>query len=417
MFALKVCFKPENDWGKRMSLCEVCDNKVEGPTIDLGSHPLNDDMHQIGVNFSAKKYRQEIQLCNVCLTAHQLHPVDKEKLFFPEYRYRGSVTKDVLLGMADLVDNALNFYGFGKPLKVLDIGANDGSLLGIMKSKTGCETIGVDPTNAVKQSSGRIDNAYCEFFSSETAYKILENHGYPDIITFTNVFAHIEDLPALIEAVSILLNQNNLLVIENHYLGSVLERNQFDTFYAEHIRTYSATSFEFIAQKLNMEIKSVQFPRRYGGNIRVYMSRNSEYSTQKETVNECVFPEAFLGIQNTYDNWTQDALKQISQILTDGPLVGKSCPARSVMLYSSLEMNSEKMLAVYEHPNSPKLGYCVPGTSIPIISDLGLRREKSQNMILWSWHIAYEIIPYLKEVGYKGNVWSPLPQFHLLETL
>ncbi len=400
-----------------LNVCEVCEKIVEGPTIDLGSHPLNDDMHRVGTNYVARKYRQEIQLCTNCFTAHQLHPVEKETLFFPEYRYRGSVTKDVLSGMEDLIDNALRFYGNGRPLKVLDIGANDGSLLGIIKSKTGCETIGVDPTNAVLESAGRIDYAYREFFSSETSNRIIENHGYPDIITFTNVFAHIEDLPSLIEAVSLLLDQNNLLVIENHYLGSVLEKNQFDTFYAEHIRTYSATSFEFIAKKLNVEIKSIQFPRRYGGNIRVYMSRNPKYLTEKENVDEANFPQRFTRIQSTYDRWLGNSLDQIEQILKNGPLLGKSCPARSVMLYSSLEMNLEKMPAVYEHPRSPKLGFCVPGTSIPIVSDAMLGQEESQDMILWSWHIAYEIIPYLKEIGFKGNVWSPLPTFHLLDKL
>ena len=398
-------------------MCEVCGNIVEGPIIDLGSHPLNDDMHRIGTNYVARKYRQEIQLCTSCFTAHQLHPVEKETLFFPEYRYRGSVTKDVLSGMEDLIDNALHFYGSKKLLRVLDIGANDGSLLGIIKTKTGCETIGVDPTNAVLESAGRIDHAYCEFFSSETSNKIIEKHGYPDIITFTNVFAHIEDLTSLIEAVSLLLDQNNLLIIENHYLGSVLEKNQFDTFYAEHIRTYSATSFEFIAKKLNVEIKSIQFPRRYGGNIRVYMSRNPQYLAEKTDVDELSFPERFTKIQSTYDKWLGNSLEQIEKILKDGPLIGKSCPARSVMLYSSLEMNSEKMLAVYEHPHSPKLGFCVPGTSIPIVSDIMLGQEKSRDMILWSWHIAYEIIPYLKEIGYKGKIWSPLPSFHLLDTL
>ena len=400
-----------------INICEVCECILTGPTIDLGSHPLNDDMHRIGSNYLAKKYRQEIQLCTNCLTAHQLYPVDKETLFFPEYRYRGSVTKDVILGMEDLIDNALRFYEFGHPKKVLDIGANDGSLLGIIKQKSGSETIGVDPTNAVLNSDGKIDFPYCEFFSSETARKILENHGFPDVITFTNVFAHIENLPALIEAVSILLNDTNLLVIENHYLGSVLEKNQFDTFYAEHIRTYSATSFAYIAKSLGIEVKNIQFPRRYGGNIRVYMSRNPKYLKEIGFSSELDFPEKFRKIQSTYDNWLINSKEMIDPILKNGALLGKSCPARSVMLYSSLEMNSEKMVAVYEHPRSPKIGFCVPGTSIPIISDLQLHQEESRDMILWSWHIAYELIPYLKEIGYKGNVWTPLPKFQLLETL
>lgn len=400
-----------------IATCEVCSHNLQGPIIDLGQHPLNDDMKKIGVDSSSKKYPQEIQLCSVCLTAHQLHPVKKETLFFPEYRYRGSVTKDVTLGMRDLVDNALLFYGASSPRFVLDIGANDGSLLGIIKEKTQCETIGVDPTHAIFDNSGRIDHVYCEFFSDETAMKIIENHGKPDIITFTNVFAHIEDLPKLIKAVSLLLSDDNLLVIENHYIGSVLEKNQFDTFYAEHLRTYSAKSFDYIARDLNVEIKSVQFPRRYGGNIRVYMSRNTSLKKLVEDRFEDGFVDKFESIQTTYDKWKAHSLEQIDLLLQAGPLIGKSCPARSVMLYSSLEMSESKMPRVYEHPDSPKIGFCVPGTNIPIVSDELLKEDRTPNLILWSWHIAYEILPYLKNIGFRGDVWTPLPEFRLVETL
>lgn len=397
--------------------CEVCSHDLQGPRINLGKHPLNDDMQKIGVISTSKKYPQEIQLCSICLTAHQLYPVKKETLFFPEYRYRGSVTKDVTMGMKDLVDNALLFYGNTPPKFVLDIGANDGSLLGIIKEKTNCETIGVDPTHAIFDNSGRINHVYCEFFSEETAKKIIENHGKPDIITFTNVFAHIEDLPKLIRAVSHLLSDNNLLVIENHYIGSVLEKNQFDTFYAEHIRTYSAKSFEFIARDLNVEINSIQFPRRYGGNIRVYMSRNTSRDKLVESQDEESFPSKFESIQTTYNKWKIDSLEQIDSLLDIGPLIGKSCPARSVMLYSSLDMNESKMLRVYEHPNSPKIGFCVPGTNIPIVSDELLIEDRTKNLILWSWHIAYELLPYLKDIGFRGDVWAPLPEFKLVESL
>lgn len=397
--------------------CEVCGSLLRGPTIDLGAHPLNDDMRRVGEPSSVERYRQEIQLCTTCLTAHQLHPVDKETLFFPDYRYRGSVTKDVVLGMRDLVGNALEFLGTSRPSTVVDIGANDGSLLGIFKEQSKCTTIGVDPTLAVFQNAGRIDFPYQEFFSVDSARRILDRHGFPDIITFTNVFAHIENLPGLIEAVSVLLNDRNVLVIENHYLGSVLESNQFDTFYAEHLRTYSAKSFDYIARALDVEIRSVQFPRRYGGNIRVYMSRGTTGPSQREPTSEEDFPERFLGIQDTYDGWLVDSQAAVSDLLAEGPLVGKSCPARSVMLYSSLEMDAQKMTYVYEHPASPKIGFCVPGTTIPIVSDEGLRAEASPNMILWSWHIAYELMPYLKDSGYNGDVWAPLPRFQLLGTV
>lgn len=397
--------------------CEVCGSTLDGPVIDLGQHPLNDDMQPVGSNQSVTRYAQEVHLCSVCLTAHQLHPVAKETLFFPEYRYRGSVTKDVLSGMQDLVENSLAFLGRSGPITVLDIGANDGSLLGTFKSSIDCKTIGVDPTLAVLNSEGRIDFPYMEFFSEDTANKILTDHGAPDVVTFTNVFAHIEDLPALTRATSHLLTDENLLVIENHYLGSVLDRNQFDTFYAEHLRTYSAESFRHIAGQLDAEIRSIQFPRRYGGNIRVYMSRRQGAKGHFDPVSESDFVGRFAGIQGTYDMWRADASQTLTRLLSAGPLIGKSCPARSVMLYSSLDMTREKMPRVYEHPRSPKIGFCVPGTDISIVSDDGLREESIDQMILWSWHIAYELMPYLAQTGWHGDVWAPLPTFEKIGSI
>ena len=70
-----------------------------------------------------------------------------------------------------------------------------------------------------------------------------------------------------------------MIVIENHYLGSVLEKNQFDTFYHEHPRTYSLQSFNYISKLLGLSITKVKFPKRYGGNIRIFLE-NHKYSKQ-----------------------------------------------------------------------------------------------------------------------------------------
>jgi hypothetical protein len=63
-----------------------------------------------------------------------------------------------------------------------------------------------------------------------------------DIITFTNVFAHIEDFKNLLQSLKNIITKDTLLVIENHYLGEVIKKNQFDTFYHEHPRTYRRAS-------------------------------------------------------------------------------------------------------------------------------------------------------------------------------
>ena len=39
------------------------------------------------------------------------------------------------------------------------------------------------------------------------------------------------------------MKKETILIIENHYLLSILKSNQFDTFYHEHPRSYSYNSF------------------------------------------------------------------------------------------------------------------------------------------------------------------------------
>ena len=68
--------------------------------------------------------------------------------------------------------------------------------------------------------------------------------------------------------------KSEIALIENHYLGSVIKKNQFDTFYHEHPRTYSLKSFVNISKLLECNLIHFSFPKRYGGNIRVIFSKH-----------------------------------------------------------------------------------------------------------------------------------------------
>ena len=402
-------------------VCEVCQSTLVGPVLDLGDHPLCDDLLEIGNPSPAPRYRQHIQLCSTCLTAHQLMPVKKEELFKSDYHYRAGLTNDVLSGMRDFASKVINSSKSQNPKIILDIGCNDGSLLGFFKEiLPGVVTIGVDPTNAILESDGKIDFAYQGFFNQDIAMKILEEHGKPDVISFTNVFAHIEDLPSLLESIQLLLGPTTILAIENHYLGAILERNQFDTFYHEHPRTYSAKSFDYIARNLDLAIISKEFPSRYGGNIRVLMSKekgiflNSNIITASD---EFGFISAFEKLQSIFDTWRVESKMVINSLGLQDKLYGKSLPGRAVMLISALELDAKQMPAIFEQGKSPKVGFFVPGTSIEIHSDQELSILKPDRIVVWAWHIVDEICDYLVSLNFKGEVWVPLPKFELYKIL
>jgi hypothetical protein len=381
--------------------------------LDLGSHPLCDDLVPIGSEVQTEEFHQLIGLCEVCLTAHQKILVVKEKLFKSDYHYRAALTVDVIQGMNNLAEQIIkDLNSKSKTITVLDIGCNDGSLLGIFKNKYECITIGVDPTEAILESGNKIDYKFNEYFSKSTTKKIKKLALTVDVITFTNVFAHIENLPELIENLKLLITDSTKLVIENHYLGSILSKNQFDTFYHEHPRTYSLKSFEFMAQTIGLIITDVKFPSRYGGNIRVTMEKNGNKADLKSFNQlELEFISMFELLQGKYNNWRNESQVILSSLLEDGPVYGKALPGRAVMLINSLKIDSRMMPAIFEKPNSPKINNFVPGSKIKILSDNELLKVNPKKMIVWSWHIIDEIVEYLDKLGYQGEIWVPLPEF------
>ena len=61
--------------------CEVCGNDQLKNVLDLGNHPLCDDLIPIGSKDVCKEYPIDIVFCDICLTAHQRYQVPKKKLF------------------------------------------------------------------------------------------------------------------------------------------------------------------------------------------------------------------------------------------------------------------------------------------------------------------------------------------------
>ncbi len=385
-----------------ITTCEVCGNTKLTEALNLGAHPMCDDLVEVGSDRACKEYPIEILLCDKCLTAHQRFQIPKQDLFPSTYHYRSRHTADVLNGMRQLVEAVE---------QTLDIGCNDGSLLSIFQEK-GAETFGIEPTGAAEDARQHGHKVLNDFFSEAVAQDFVKQFGQPDVITFTNVFAHIEDLHGVVRALKILAHANTTIVVENHYLGAVLAKRQFDTFYHEHPRTYSYTSFTFIADSLGMKLKKVEFPARYGGNIRVFMdasaTQHDRFAEMSEK--EKSFGPGLLRLGEEVETWRQNKRAQLNQeVARHGKLVAKAFPGRSAISVKLLGLDESMISAVYEKPASGKIGHYVPGTRIPIKSDAEMPKDADPILNL-AWHISDEIRGYMKAQGYNGRIIDILAQ-------
>lgn len=391
--------------------CEVCGSSDLSSAIDLGLHPMCDDLVPVGNGYVCKEYPIDILYCSSCRTAHQRFQIPKLELFPATYHYRSRHTMDVLNGMKDLVAACEVTLGNLSDKKVLDIGCNDGSLLSFFAEK-GAKTFGIEPTGAAADAAERGHVVINDFFSEEVADQFVRKNGKPDIITFTNVFAHIEDLKGVIRALKIAAHDETLIVIENHYLGAILERNQFDTFYHEHPRTYSLTSFVHIAKSLGMEIVLAEFPKRYGGNVRVFLRAASGDAAVREKLAEIDSLESEFGdgltkLAAQVAIWKDNKYAQIqAEVAKHGPLAVKAFPGRAAIPVKMLNLSTDHISAAYEKPSSAKIEHYIPGTRIPIRSDDEFTPALIGDapLLNLAWHIADEIKGYLRQRGFNGPI-------------
>jgi len=391
-----------------ITTCEVCDGTELIDVLDLGDQPMCDDLVPIGNDARPKNYPLRLAACPICLTVHQAAQVEKALLFPPTYHYRAAMTQDVIDGMRELVATAREIVGGLEGKRVLDIGCNDGSLLSIFKEQ-GAYVAGIEPTGAAEDARPKLDFLINGFFDAAATDAYLAANPQPDIITFTNVFAHIEDLNGVLDNVRRLMKPETKLIVENHYLGSVVARNQFDTFYHEHPRTYSARSFDHIARKLGLNIESLEFPPRYNGNIRVVMGNGAAAETK--SVDESGFIEALLAMSGKIA-LAREAIRAelLGFVEKYGPLPAKAFPGRAAILIHNFGIDETIIDAAYERTGSPKIGHYIPGTRIEIRDEAEFfaNRMAAPVMVNLAWHIHGEIERFMRGKGYEGRL---LPVF------
>jgi hypothetical protein len=347
--------------------------------------------------------------------------VDGKEIYPPSYPYRSGISKP----LADY-QRAFAFgitERFGRGL-VVDIGSNDGTLLTGFQ-RNGCRVLGVEPTDIAKIAVA--ENAVPtvqEFFTEDLAKQIVKDRGRAHIVTMTNVFAHMAPLGEVMRGISTLLSNHGVFITESHYLLDVLEKNQFDTIYHEHIRTYSLKSLVTLVKQYGMEVFDVQRAERYGGNIRAYIGWAGRQSVSPRVAQ-------LLDLEERYKLFSPETWKVFSKRVAENRadmmdylyrrkrsgrmVVGISAPGRCATLLNYYGVRPDLMPYLGELHNSLKLGKYLPGCHIPIVNNSKIHEDRPDGIVLMAWHYGEVIAKRLRGEGFGGEIYAPLPKFQCVE--
>ena len=406
------------------SNCQICNSKKLNLVLDLGHQPLCDSLlTKEMLNKLEKTFPLRMMWCEECCLAQLDYCVDGNEVYHPDYPYRTGITKELVEYLENMSDSLIKKYNLNENDLVVDLGSNDGTLLNGFKNNR-INVIGVEPTNISQIANKNNVETIQDFFTVDVADNIKTKIGEASLILATNMFAHMATIGEVISGIELLLKPDGVFVFENHYLLDVIEGGQFDTIYHEHLRTYSLKSLIKLFSYYNFTVTDVERGTRYGGNIRVHVTKGKNRNVS-ESVESLLKLEEKSGLYKieTYEKFA-DRVKQakndfmnfILKIKSEGKtIVGNSCPGRSVTLLNYYGVDSELLPYIAEQPTSLKLDKFLPGKHMPIINNEILIKEQPDYVVLLAWHYAKPIMDKLKERGLKSNFIIPLPDMTLLE--
>ena len=407
----------------KINKCQICNSSNLIEVINIGEQPLaNTLLENLNDDKNKKSFPINVVRCGDCTLLQIDYIANQNEVYHPSYPYLPGITKTVDNEQKQLCDYLMKTLKLNSKDLVVDVGSNDGSLLNHFKNYN-VKVVGVEPTDIAKIANKNKIKTLQLFFNENSAEKILSTHGAAKLITSTNVFAHMSTLGDVMKGIIKLLSKDGYFCFENHYSLEILKKVQYDTFYHEHLRTYSLISLEYLFNNYGLYLFDAQIVTRYGGSIRCVVSKEKKNKTKRledliKLEKKLLVDEAdktYDAFKNQIKNSKENLVNLLKKLKKDNmKIIAKSCPARAVVLLNYCNLNNQLIDYIAEQPSSLKLNKYVPGTGIKIISDDILLEDQPDYILLLAWHLSEPIIKKWKDKGLNSKFIIPLPEVKII---
>lgn len=407
-----------SDWHVR-SDCRLCGAKDLETVLELEPTPPANEF------VKAEDPPQELiplylARCRDCGHIQLPVVVDPERLF-RNYVYVSGTSPSFVQHFKNYAFDCIEAGKLQRDDLVVDVGSNDGTLLRFFMD-AGMKVQGIDPAKAIaaRATQAGVDT-WPEFFTRETAQKVMWLHGKrTTLVVANNVFAHADDLRGIALAVKDLLDPDRgRFVFEVQYVVNLVENTLFDMVYHEHLSYHSLRPLMFFFHGLDMTLVDAELVDTHGGSIRCTVVPASG-QPRSERLNDLLNAESdFFEDPTIWERMRKRmdfAEEELSRYLeghaeTGEVVAGYGAPAKLTTLCCQFGIDRE--LIEYIVDDSPwKQGLLAPGTRIPIVEP---GRPWPDAFVIFAWNFAEPIKKKLRDAGFRGDIVVPLPSFSVSE--
>lgn len=393
--------------------CRSCDSKDLKDILSLGKQYLSDfvDMDQVE---KPPQHSLDVVMCNDCTLLQLKETTPSSSLYNDHYGYRSGINQTMREHLAEIVREASKRVALNKGDVVVDIGANDGTLISNYTDdfyRVGFEPVPKLAFECEKHASLVVN----DFFGADEYFKQVKDKA--KIITAISMFYDLHDPNSFVADLASILHSDGVLVIQQNYLVGMLQQKAFDNICHEHLEYYSLKSLEPLLNRHGLEVFEVQMNDLNGGSFRTYVRHMD--SVKKMRLME---HKLRLDDKNTYDQFAGEVESAISDLhefiageVKKGKTVyvyGASTRGNTILQAADID-NTLVKYAVERNPG--KWGKKIASLDIPIISEEQARKEKPDYGLILPWFFWEEMkIRYQDLIDEGVEFIIPLPVCRLV---
>lgn len=251
---------------KRMN-CRVCGSDRLQLVYDFGPQPLAGEFPLVPeTKRSAKRFLLDLTQCDECglLQVTNLPPIGA--VFHDDYRYSSSTVPALVRHFTDYAEWLAELVP--KDAAILEFGCNDGVLLSKL-SDMGYSCAGVDASDNVAEVARARNLRVHTGFMTESLVRDQNLEAKHDLVTCSNVLAHIDNVNSTLSAVRASLKPGGLFVIEVHDAKALVRDMQFETIYHEHLTYFTELTLRRMVESAGFAFVECSTTPMHGGALRL----------------------------------------------------------------------------------------------------------------------------------------------------
>lgn len=366
--------------------CRVCHGKDIAPLLDLGEQKIANGFH----DKSEEQTGAPLNLvrCTSCGLVQLAHSVNTD-LMYKKYWYRSSINqtmRDHLRGSYDLVSRTTNL-AHGDV--VIDIGCNDGTLLGYYPSRV--VKVGVDPSNIIPNNCIHVN----DYFTYDNVKGVLAGRK-AKVITSIAMFYDLNDPKSFVADIRRCLRDDGIWVLELSYLPRMISNTAYDSICHEHVTYYSISTFMLTLQDSGLQVVDASFNDINGGSFRMVVVPGASDKASNETIQEIVAAEnqAGYGQSTVYESFVKAVARSKSDMMSfldannDKKIYGYGASTKGQIILQYCDIG--KYLVAIAERNPAKYGLYTPGSDVRICPEDEMRAAKPDYLLMFPWYFFEE---------------------------